>query len=53
MRILIAGVGNIFRDFQPLSQVGPSILGLVVTLALAMAYFAGREGAGRPAAQIT
>lgn len=50
--MMSAGVGNIFRDFQPLSQVGPSILGLVVMLALAVAYFMGREGAGRPAAQI-
>ena len=33
-----AGFGNLFRDWQPWSQVGPSMLGLVVMLALAVAW---------------
>jgi hypothetical protein len=30
-----AGIGNVFRDWQPWSQVGPSILGLMVMIVLA------------------
>lgn len=36
--MMSAGVGNVFRDFQPWSQVGPSMLGVVVMLVLTSAY---------------
>lgn len=34
----LASAGNLFRDLQPWSQVGPSILGFAVRIALALAY---------------
>jgi hypothetical protein len=37
--MMSAGVGNVFSDFQPWSQVGPSALGVVVMIALVLAYF--------------
>jgi len=40
--MLSAGAGNIFREFQPWSQVGPSMLGLAAMLVLALAYLGGR-----------
>lgn len=46
-----AGVGNVFRDFQPWSQVGPSMLGFVVMIALAFGYVS-RSGAGGKAALV-
>jgi uncharacterized membrane protein len=49
--MMSGGVGNIFRGLQPWSQVGPSLLGIVVMIALAWAYFAARPGAGRFAVQ--
>jgi hypothetical protein len=36
--MMSAGVGNVLRDLQPWSQIGPSILGVVVMLVLAGAY---------------
>lgn len=36
--MLSAGVGNVFRDYQPWSQVGPSALGIIVILALVWSY---------------
>ena len=33
-----AGIGNIFRDFQPWSQIGPSLFGLLVMVVLIGAY---------------
>lgn len=36
--MMSAGVGNIFRDAQPWSQVGPSALGLIAIVALTMAF---------------
>ncbi|MBX3431177.1 MAG: hypothetical protein KF779_16440 [Hyphomonadaceae bacterium] len=43
--MMSAGVGNIFRDMQPWSQVGPSIIGLLVILLLAAAYSVNRRRA--------
>lgn len=34
--MMSAGVGNVFRDYQPWSQLGPSILGLAVILFFAI-----------------
>jgi hypothetical protein len=43
--MMSAGVGNIFRDLQPWSQVGPSALGFMVMIVLTIAY--ARRGAER------
>ena len=51
--MMSAGVGNVFRDLQPWSQVGPSMLGLVVMIALAIAYVARGGMGGRPAVALT
>lgn len=47
--MMSAGVGNVFRDLQPWSQVGPSMLGFVVMIALTTAYVARGGKGGRPA----
>lgn len=47
--MMSAGVGNVFRDLQPWSQVGPSALGMLVMVVLLVAYAAGMRGAGRGA----
>lgn len=47
--MMSASVGNVFRDLQPWSQVGPSMLGLVVMIALTIAHVARRGAGGRPA----
>lgn len=36
--MMSAGVGNIFRDAQPWSQVGPSALGMAAIIVLAIAF---------------
>lgn len=36
--MMSAGVGNIFRDAQPWSQVGPSAIGLLAIIVLAIAF---------------
>lgn len=41
--MLSAGVGNVFRDYQPLSQVGPTVLGLMVAALLAVLYLRRRS----------
>lgn len=33
-----AGIGNVFRDYQPWSQLGPSMLGFAVMIALTAAH---------------
>ncbi len=33
-----AGFGNVFRDWQPFSQFGPSTLGLILALIFAVRY---------------
>lgn len=43
--MLSAGAGNVLRDFQPLSQVGPTVIGLVVATLLAISYL--RRGKNR------
>lgn len=43
--MMSAGVGNVFRELQPWSQVGPSMLGFLVMIALTIAYVLGRRGA--------
>jgi hypothetical protein len=48
--MMSAGVGNVFRDLQPWSQVGPSMLGLVVMIVLAFVYITGGGFGGRSAA---
>ncbi len=44
------GAGNLFRDLQPWSQVGPSILGFAVMIALALGYFSRSGSGGRSSA---
>lgn len=47
--MMSAGVGNIFRDLQPWSQVGPSAFGAIVMIMFAIAFFSrptGPRGAG-------
>lgn len=41
--MLSAGVGNLLRDYQPLSQVGPTVLGLIVAALLAASYLRRRS----------
>lgn len=41
--MMSAGVGNVLRDFQPWSQVGPSVLGVAAMIALAGAYLMRRR----------
>jgi hypothetical protein len=41
--MMSAGVGNVFRDFQPWSQVGPSVLGVFAMAAVAFAYLRVRR----------
>lgn len=36
--MMSAGIGNIFRDWQPWSQVGPSAVGVLVIFVLTVAY---------------
>jgi hypothetical protein len=45
--MLSAGTGNILRDYQPLSQVGPSVLGVGVAVLLAASYLRGRKTSAR------
>ncbi len=40
--MMSAGVGNVLRDFQPWSQVGPSMLGVFVMIGFTIAYFSRR-----------
>lgn len=42
--MMSAGVGNLFRDLQPWSQIGPSMLGLVVMIVLAFSHLSGIGG---------
>lgn len=42
--MLSAGAGNVLRDYQPLSQVGPTALGIVVAIVLAASYLRQRKG---------
>ncbi|KAF0180467.1 MAG: hypothetical protein IV086_10005 [Hyphomonadaceae bacterium] len=44
--MMSAGFGNVFRGLQPWSQVGPSVLGVIVILGLATAYVRKVPGAG-------
>lgn len=44
--MLSAGAGNVLRDYQPLSQVGPTILGLLVAALLAMSYLRREKSSG-------
>jgi hypothetical protein len=32
--MMSAGIGNVFRDWQPWSQVGPSVVGVLVIVAI-------------------
>lgn len=41
--MLSAGAGNVLRDYQPLSQVGPTALGIVVAIVLAVSYSRGKN----------
>jgi hypothetical protein len=41
--MMSAGIGNVFRDLQPWSQVGPSFVGLAVMAVLVLLYFAKRR----------
>lgn len=43
--MLSAGVGNVLRDLQPWSQVGPSAIGTLVMIALLVSYV--RHGSAR------
>lgn len=36
--MMSAGVGNLFREWQPLSQFGPSVLGVVVLIVLVITH---------------
>lgn len=40
--MMSAGVGNVLRDLQPWSQVGPSMLGIFVMIGFTIAYFSRR-----------
>lgn len=40
--MMSAGVGNVFQDLQPWSQVGPSAVGTIVMIVLAVMYFSRR-----------
>lgn len=42
--MLSAGAGNVLRDYQPLSQVGPSLLGIAVAIVLTVFYLRNRKG---------
>ena len=42
--MMSAGVGNVLRDMQPWSQIGPSALGVGVMTLLLLAYLAGAPG---------
>jgi hypothetical protein len=37
--LLSAAAGNLLRDFQPWSQVIPSVIGVLALIAFAMLYF--------------
>lgn len=41
--MMSAGVGNVFRDWQPWSQVVPSLLGVLVLIALVVTYAMHRK----------
>lgn len=41
--MMSAAMGNIVREFQPWTQVGPSILGVLVMIVLAVVYIVGRR----------
>lgn len=41
--MMSAGVGNIWRGYQPWSQVGPSILGFIAMIVLTCLYLNGRK----------
>ncbi len=38
-----AGAGNLLRQYQPMSQVLPSLIGMVVMLLLAILWFARKD----------
>ncbi len=44
--MMSAGVGNVFSDFQPWSQVGPSMLGVIVMIVLTVAYLTRKARPG-------
>lgn len=44
--MMSAGVGNVFRDFQPWSQVGPSAAGMIVILIFSVTYALRRRKQG-------
>lgn len=43
--MLAAGAGNVLRDYQPFSQVGPTVLGVFVAVVLAVSYLRKRKNA--------
>ena len=47
--MMSAGVGNVFRDWQPWSQVGPSAVGTLVMIVLAVAYATRKSRVRAPA----
>jgi hypothetical protein len=44
--MLAAGAGNVLRDLQPLSQIGPTVVGLVVATLLAVSYLRKGKSVG-------
>lgn len=49
--MMSAGVGNVLRDLQPWSQVGPSMLGVIIMIVLAFVYITrGAFGGQSPSA---
>jgi uncharacterized membrane protein len=41
--MMSAGIGNVFRDWQPWSQIGPSVLGTLVIIAILITYSTRRR----------
>lgn len=44
--MLSAGAGNVLRDFQPFSQIGPTVIGLVVAALLTIALLRKAKSSG-------